>query len=162
MMDTLNEAVREYTIQLSVGRIQKAYRGILSFMTDLKAYLGRKYPEYSSGAFYPGYMDMTYFAITPPLIRDMKLKIALVYLHEENRFELWLAANNRHIQAETSEQLSHRDMGKYTLSQLNPGVDAIIATIIAEKPDFADPDVLMEWIDGEVDRFSRDMIALLE
>ena len=34
-------------------------------MAELKA-LEHKHPDYASGALYFGYMDMTYFAITPP------------------------------------------------------------------------------------------------
>jgi hypothetical protein len=40
-MGSLNDAVREYTAQLGLGHIQKAYRGIMSFFSDLKAVLER-------------------------------------------------------------------------------------------------------------------------
>ena len=36
-MDSLNDCVKEYTIQLGKGQIQKAYRGIMTFMSDLKS-----------------------------------------------------------------------------------------------------------------------------
>ncbi|MGE5422325.1 MAG: DUF7000 family protein, partial [Ignavibacteriales bacterium] len=38
-MDTLNNCIREYTIQLSHGKIQKAYKGIMTFMSGLSKYL---------------------------------------------------------------------------------------------------------------------------
>jgi len=37
-------------------------------------------------------MDMTYFAFTPSELKEKKLKIAIVYLHEQNRFDAWLGA----------------------------------------------------------------------
>lgn len=64
-MDSFNNHVREYTIQLSKGQIQKAYKGIMTFMSGLRTYLESMYPEYTASALYFGYMDMTYFAFTP-------------------------------------------------------------------------------------------------
>ena len=110
-MGSLNEDIREYTAQLQKGSIQRAYKGIMVFMSELKSALERKYPDYTSSALYYGYMDMTYFAITPPPpLKDKKLKIALVYLHTENRFEYWLAAANRMIQADIIKTLSGKDL----------------------------------------------------
>ncbi len=93
--EKLDRLVREYTVQLGKGRIQRAYKGILSFLSGLGAYLKDKYPDHSLSALYPGYMDMSYFAFTPPYLRDKRLKIAVVYLHEDNRIEAWLGGVNR-------------------------------------------------------------------
>ena len=64
-MTTMNEFVQEYTQQLAKGSIQKAYRGIMAFMSDLRSDLIKKYPDFSVSGLYFGYMDMTYFAFTP-------------------------------------------------------------------------------------------------
>ena len=160
-MDTLNSCISEYTNQLSKGQIQKAYKGIMTFMSSLRADLESKYPDYAMSTLYFGYMDMTYFAFTPPQLRQKKLKIAIVYLHEENRFEVWLAGNNRQIQAEYNALLSQRELGKYALSQINPGVDAIIAYSIIEKPDFDDPDSLKAQIETGTMEFIHDITAML-
>lgn len=161
MMDTLDAHVKEYTAQLAKGHIQVAYRGILGFMSDLRAHLEQKHPDYAVGSFYPGYMDMTYFAFTPPSLRDQKLKIAIVYLHEENRFEGWLAAANRQVQAQVSDMLREADLGRHTLTELKPGVDAIIGTIIVSQPSFADPISLENLIERETLRFIGEMQAIL-
>lgn len=160
-MEPLNSHIREYTAQLGKGQIQKAYRGIMAFMSDLKSDLERHHPASATGALYIGYMDMTYFAFTPPCLRQLKLKIAIVYLHEENRFELWLAAANRQVQASVINQLSNRDIGRYALSQVQPGVDAIIASAIATHPDFDSPDELKQLIETETIKFSKEMVSLL-
>ena len=99
-MKSMNDYINEYTNQLKKGHIQKAYKGILSFMSGLKTYLEKRHTDYTSGALYFGYMDMTYFAFTPVALKEKSLKIGVVYLHEENRFEVWLAGSNRRIQAE--------------------------------------------------------------
>jgi len=159
-MDSLNDSIREYTETLKKGRIQRAYRGIMTFMADLRSRIEQDRPELATGALYFGYMDMTYFACTPRELRDQKLKIALVYLHEENRFELWLAAANRQIQARVARQLSGRDLGRHMLMPIKPGEDAIISSVITTQPDFDHPEVLIHFLERELNRFSQEMMNL--
>ncbi|MDW7740600.1 MAG: hypothetical protein SCJ97_11200 [Bacillota bacterium] len=94
-MNSPKEIIREYNSQLSKGMIQAAYKYIMKFMSDLSIYLKKLHPDYTVSALYYGYMDMTYFAFTPDDLRNKKLKIAIVYLHEQSRFEVWLSGNNR-------------------------------------------------------------------
>jgi hypothetical protein len=159
-MDSLNGYVREYTAQLRKGQIQKAYKGIMTFLSDLKVYLESAGPDYASSALYFGYMDMSYFAFTPPELKDKKLKIAIVYLHEECRFELWLAANNRKVQADYIELLKNKDIGGYTLTKAGPGVDSIIETIIARQPDFDNAELLKRQIEAMTREFTENVISI--
>jgi hypothetical protein len=160
-MVSLNVHIREYTAQLGNGHIQKAYKGIMTFMSDLRTYLEGRYPDFAAGALYFGYMDMTYFAFTPSDLKNRKLKIAIVYLHEEGRFELWLAGNNRQIQADYIELLSHKNTGGYSLSQIHPGVDSIIASSIVELPDFNDAEGLKKQIEEKTIEFINDIVRIL-
>jgi hypothetical protein len=107
-------------------------------------------------------MDMSYFAITPPELREKKLKIAIVYLHEPGRFDAWLGGNNRHIQAAIIEQLSKKNLGGYQLSQVQPGVDSIIETLLVAQPDFDQPDALEHQIETRVVEFAEHMMTLLD
>src|SRR6056297_1596371 len=99
-MESLNEYIKEYKTQLSKGNIQKAYRGIMIFMSGLKTDLEKNYLDYIVSSLYFGYMDMNYFAFTPSGLKDKKLKIAIVFLHEQGRFEAWLGGSNRKVQSE--------------------------------------------------------------
>jgi hypothetical protein len=161
-MDPLNSSVQEYKIQLNKGHIQKAYKGIMTFMSDLRTCLEGKYSDYSTSALYFGYMDMTYFAFTPLKLKEKKLKIAVVFLHEDCKFELWLAGSNRKVQAEYIESLGRKDTGKYALSQMKPGVDSIIESTIMEQPDFNDIDRLKKQIETKTLEFVQDMISILK
>ena len=60
----------------------------------------------------------------------------MVYLHEQNRFEVWLGGSNRKVQAEYIELFKRKDIGDYKLSQASPGVDFIIEIQIADQLDF--------------------------
>ncbi len=160
-MDEFNSFIQEYKIQLSKGVIQKAYKGIVTFMSDLRIYLEGKHPDYNASSLYFGYMDMTYFAFTPFALKEKKLKIAIVFLHKDCKFELWLAGNNRQIQAEYIELLKYKDIGKYTLTQINPGVDSIIESTIVEQPDFDDIEQLKKQIETKTLEFVKDIISIL-
>ncbi|WP_320164220.1 DUF7000 family protein [uncultured Trichococcus sp.] len=161
-MESINEYIKEYTAQLSKGRIQKAYRGIMTFMSALRSYLESRYPDYTVGSLYFGYMDMTYFAFTPADLKNKKLKIAVVYLHEKGVFEVWLAGNNRKIQAEYIALMSSENIGIYKLSQVIPGVDSIIESTLVEKPDFDHPEELKKQIEKKTMAFVKDIISVLD
>lgn len=160
-MDTLNNYIREYKIQLSKGQIQKAYKGIMTFMSGLSTYLESRYPDYTVSALYFGYMDMTYFAFTPADLKIKKLKIAIVYLHEQGIFEVWLTGSNRKTQAEYIELMRCRNIGKYKLSQVLPGVDSIIEAGLVEKPDFDYPEELKKQIERKTIEFVNNITSIL-
>ncbi len=159
-MGSLNSAVSEYTAQLKKGELQKAYRGILAFMSGLGRRLEGDCPGCCAGSLYPGLMDMSYFSFTPPELRDGKLKIAIVYLHAQNRLEIWLGGINRKVQAETMERLSRRDLGKYKLTTPAPGVDSILEAVLMDHPDFDRTEVLYGLIRTGVTAFIRDMLLI--
>ena len=51
-MESLNEYIKEYKTQLSKGNIQKAYRGIMIFMSGLKTDLEKNYLDYIVSSLY--------------------------------------------------------------------------------------------------------------
>lgn len=160
-MISLNNHIQEYNIQLEKGHIQKAYKGIMIFMSGLNSYLAKKHLDFISSSLYFGYMDMTYFAFTPLELRNKKLKIAIVYLHIEGRFEVWFCGANRKIQSEYIDLLRNKNVVKYRLSQIKPGVDPIVESILVEVPDFDHPDELMMQIEHKTIEFVQDIVAIL-
>ncbi len=160
-MRKLNVSIREYTAQLQKGQIQEAYRGIMTFMSALKTTLESKHPEYAASDLYFGYMDMTYFAFTPLELKCRNLKIAIVYLHRENRFELWLGGSNRKVQSEYIDFFRGKDLGGYKLSKVSPGVDSIVEFIVSEQPDFDNGDELINIIEEKTIEFADRILRLL-
>jgi len=160
-MNGLQYDITEYTAQLKKGHIQRAYKGIMTFMSGFCSYLEGRYPGYTAGALYFGYMDMTYFSFTPPELKSKKLKAAVVYLHEECRFEVWLGGVNRKVQAEYIEKLRKKEIGGYKLSQVSPGVDSIIELVLTESPDFGNPEQLKVQLEEKTIGFIHDMVSIL-
>lgn len=160
-MQSLNEAIQEYTSILQQGQIQKAYKGIMTFMSSMKTFLENRHPDYPASGLYFGYMDMTYFAFTPPALKQRNLKIAIVYLHAENRFDAWLVGINRKVQAEYIEYFKGRDLGDLILSEVSPGVDSIVEMGLVQKPDFDHQEELKLSIESNVVEFIGKIKKLL-
>lgn len=158
-MESLKENIIEYRKQIEKGIIQKAYKGIMDYVMRLRTYLQNKYPKYTVGNIYYGYMDMTYFPLFSKKLKDRKLKIAIVFLHEACRFEVWLSGNNRQVQKGYSELISGNDWNKYRMDPKNP--DSIIEFTLDADPDFGDTDALTKKIEASTLSFLNDIEAFL-
>ena len=54
-MDTLQTSMQEYRTQLNKGMIQKAYKGLMDYMQELKTHFAKTQPAFSvSGSLYFG------------------------------------------------------------------------------------------------------------
>jgi hypothetical protein len=115
-----------YTEQMRTGVVPRVYQKIIKSMQELRRFLEAQDSNLVTWTLYQGYLDMTYFAITTPHLQSKKLKIAVVYQHENNTISLWLAAANRKLQAHYWHFFRDHPVEGYHLSQLAPGCDAII------------------------------------
>ena len=157
-MPELHESVSEYREQLKKGAIQHAYRGIMEYIMGLRTYFNNRCPDYAvSSNLYFGYMDMTYFACFPPALKERKLKIAVVFLHEEFRFEVWLAAANKQVQTQYWKQIKDSGWDKYRLVPSTQGADSIIEHVLVDGPDFRDLDALTRQIEEGTLAFIQDV-----
>jgi len=82
-------------------------------------------------------------------------------LHEQGRFEAWLGGSNKKIQAEYIELLGGKNIGKYKLSKVLPGVDSIIESILVEQADFVQLEELKMEIEKKILEFINDITAML-
>ncbi|MDK2980204.1 MAG: hypothetical protein PWQ55_551 [Chloroflexota bacterium] len=161
-MGSFAEAMQAYHRQLQQGDIQQAYRGLMDFMSALKTQLKTKYPDYQvSGSLYFGYMDMTYFAFTPPVLKDKGLKIAVVFVHETFAFEAWLSAANRGLLAQFAQRIDAAGWDKYRRVTPAQNPDAILECTLAADPDFSDLPALSARIEREALAFCADVQAFL-
>jgi len=159
-MESLQEYIEEYRKQLGKGVIQKAYQGLMGYIMDLRTHFGKKYPDFVPGNIYHGYMDMTYFPIFPRELTGKKLKIAIVFVHETIRFEVWLAAQNKQIQTKYRKLFKEGNWGEYRIPVATKGVDSIMEYTLTDTPDFNDLDALTEQLEkgtlaflGDIEKF---------
>jgi hypothetical protein len=161
-MESFHECMNEYRKQLEKGAIIKAYKGLMEYIMDLRMHLKNKYPDYFvSGSIYFGYMDMTYFSFFPKSIKDKNLKIAIVFIHEAFRFEVWLAGINKQVQKNYWKLFKESDWNKYPIVSTTKGVDSILEYTLVSNPDFSDLHALTKIIETETLKFIEDIEGFL-
>jgi hypothetical protein len=134
----------------------------MDYMQGLKTYFKNKYPDYSVGSnLYQGYMDMTYFSLFPDYLKERKLKIAIVLIHDKMRLEVWLSGVNKEIQARYWEIFKTKDLKNYRLTATLKGEDSIVEHTLVDKPDFDNPDSLTRLIENGTIKFINDIEGML-
>ena len=159
-MTVLQDCMNEFQNALQQGRIQKAYLGIIEFMQELRTHLSKKYPKgFTTGGFYQGYLDMSYFSFTPDSLKSTGLKIAIVFAYNNFRFEVWLAAGNKTIQKKYWDLFVESGWKKYHLVPEIQGYDSIMEDVLIENPDFDDRQLLVEIIEQKTISFIENIEA---
>ena len=144
------------------GVIQAAYRGLLQYIMDLRTHFKNKYPDYFvSGNIYQGYMDMTYFSFIPESLKQRKLKIAIVFIYDTFRFEVWLGGYNKQIQSKYWKLVKESDWNKYRIPSNIKGLDSIVEYTLVDNPDFSDLDALTKQIEEGTLTFIKDIESFL-
>lgn len=161
-MESFNQYMEEYKKEMKKGTIRNAYKGLMEYIMDLRTYLQNKYPDYFVSGLYYGYMDMTYFSFSPDSLKDKKLKIAVVFIHDTVRFEVWLSGQNKEIQRKYWKLLKERKWDKYNVVPTTDGFDSIIEHVLVPNPDFSDLDKLTKQIEEGTLKFSQDLQNFLE
>jgi hypothetical protein len=157
-MESFHEYMNEYKKQLDKGNIKEAYRGLMEYILGLRSYFKNKYPDYFvSGSIYFGYMDMTYFSFMPKSLKNKKLKIAIVFVHETFRFEVWLGGYNKQVQIKYWKLFKQSKWNKYNLVSTTKDADSILEFILVDNPDFSDLDKLTRKIENGTLKFIKDV-----
>ncbi len=157
-----SQAMSEYKKQLEKGTIKEAYTGLMDYMAHLRSYFEHKYSQIPvSGSLYFGFMDMTYFALFPAAVKEKKLKVAVVFLHEQFRFEVWLAGANKAVQSKFWHFFQENNWKRYTIPQTTSGTDSILEHVLVENPNFNDLDALTEQIENGTLAFIEEVTGYL-
>lgn len=156
-MNDFQGNMNEFRLMLNQGVVQKAYLGLIQYMLSLRTSFEKKYPDLMVTGLYQGYMDMTYFSITPKTLQDRKLKIALVFNYAAFRFEVWLAAYNKQVQTHYWNLIKESGWNRYLVVPSTKGYDAIIEHPVVDNPDFGNADILADEIEAGVLAFTKEI-----
>ncbi|MFN2282094.1 MAG: DUF7000 family protein [Anaerolineales bacterium] len=139
MADPLARSMAYFKAQLEDGRIIEAYQGLTAFFRDLRSHFEINCPQYEvPGSIYFGYLDMTYFSILTPTLKNRLLKVAVVLVYQPFRFEVWLSGRNRKVQEEVSRTIQQAGWQVYPLTP-DPGkADSVLSQVLIEDPEFSD------------------------
>ena len=134
----------------------------MEYIMSLRTYLHNKYPDYNvSSNIYFGYMDMTYFSFFPDSLKNKKLKIGIVFVHETFRFEVWLFGYNKTVQKKYWKLFKESSWNKYRIVPTTKGFDSIIEHILVDNPNFSDLDNLTKQIEKGTLNFIKDIEGYL-
>jgi hypothetical protein len=152
-MENLQMYMDEYRLHLEKGWIQKAYLGLQEYISSLRTLFQKKHLAFDvPGNIYQGYMDMTYFSIIPPALKQRKLKIAVVFLYDPFKFDIWLSGYNRQVQAHYWKLLRGMNL-QPNLVEDPVKADAILQHTLVVEPDFADLEGLTRQIESGTPSF---------
>ncbi len=160
-MNKLDADVRELQIRLKDGSVQRAYRGIVSYMSRLRGVFADKLGERAVSGLYQGYFDMTYFALFPDELKTRDLKLAIVFNYESFKFEVWLAARNRKVQKRYYELLLKTRYKRHPLIEPATGIDAIASAVLKENFSLETESTLTAQIIDGVTVFEKNIVAFL-
>lgn len=104
---------------------------------------------------------MTYFSLLPDELKNRKLKIAVVFIHETCRFEVWLSAVNKQVQARYWEFFKQSGWDKYRLVPAIQGADSILEQVLDDHPDFSNLDALTNKIKSGTVDFIDNVVGFL-
>jgi hypothetical protein len=160
-MHSVRKDVEEFRRQLEKGSIQKAYGALLSYMMGLRTFFKHNLAGSTVSGLYQGYMDMTYFALFPALLKQHNLKIAIVFNYDTFGFEAWLAAGNRKVQRQYWELFKDGQWPEYRVVTPATGIDSILECDLATDFDLDDADALTASIVETTVAFIADIEGFL-
>lgn len=161
-MSQFKEKIDRYTREVAVGDLPQVYRKILDSLSEIRRMIQKNHSDLVVGSLYPGYMDISFFALVSPELKARQLKLVLVYVHATGAFEGWLAGINRGVQKQYYSLLEGRDLGAWTLSSFGPGIDHLIKITLVEDPDFEALLLLVEKIDESLRLFHQESLLRLK
>jgi len=136
---------------------------LLGFMKGLRSYFSRKYPMgYAIGSVYSNETTITYFPFTPKTLKEKHLKIAIVFNHQHDQFEVWLAGQNKAIQKKYWEFFKNSERNMYHIPASIEEGFSIVDKVLIDHPAFDDVDKLIQQIESGTIAFINDVTTVLE
>jgi hypothetical protein len=131
---SLNTRIPAYKEAFASGEIQKTYQSLVGIVQNLRTEFSKKYKgEFSVANVLHGYIDFTYFYLQNDYLKKNKLKLAIVFNHQQAHFELWLLGQTKDVQIRYWEKLkgvkwvNPETMPEYSIFEVtllaNPGFD---------------------------------------
>jgi len=160
-MESFNRYMEDYRKEMKKGVIKEAYKGLMGYIMDLRTHFKNNYPDYFVSGLYYGYMDMTYFSFSPDSLKDRKLKIAIVFIHDTVRFEVWLSGQNKEIQRKYWKLFKDKNWNKYKIVPTIEDYDSIVEHVLVSNPDFSDLEALTKKIEEGTLKFIGDVEEFL-
>lgn len=88
-----------YRDLLLTTNLQEAYQEFIRLFRYLRSTLERQLPDYRfQSSISENAMEYAYFSFTNSMLKEMRLKLSVVFVHKTFQLEVWLSGVNRTIQ----------------------------------------------------------------
>ncbi len=85
----------------------------INYMSQLQQEFSKKLSgKFSVKKVLNGYLDYTYFYFTNDFLKEIKLKLGIIYNHQENCFKLWLMGAVKESQKNYWKRLKDTEWNK--------------------------------------------------
>ena len=129
-------------------------------MQWLRRHLRDKHREYKMGSFYQGAMDFTYFSLSTKELKTKKLKLVIIFNHQEASFEIWLAGQNKQVQKQYLALMDEKEMGAHYRASTHP--HSILEWEVLKNPNFNEMDTITNRIEEGVNVFLKDLNRVMD
>lgn len=135
---------------IETTNIQKCYQEIIRLIKYISLELEKEMPEYSfMGRVVENQMDFSYFQVTRQSLKELGLKVQIIFMHSTCKFEVWISGYNRKVQRNYYELLCNSDC-PFEMC-LNPERnDFIIKTVIETVAETDEPAAIIAEIKAKI------------
>ena len=156
---SLNARISAYKKAFASGEIQDTYQRLVGVVQNLRTEFSKRYKdEFSVATVLHGYIDYTYFYLQNDSLKKNKLKLAIVFNHQQAHFELWLLGQTKDVQTRYWEKLKGT---KWVNPQSMPEY-SIFEVMLLANPDFDNDTELSESLHTAFGRLSQEIFNTLE
>ncbi|ARN66114.1 hypothetical protein LBY41_004469 [Vibrio vulnificus] len=156
---SLSARIPAYKMAFESGELQRTYQDLVSIVQSLRTEFHKKYKgQFTVANVLHGYIDFTYFYLQDDYLKKHKLKLAIVFNHQQVQFELWLLGQTKDVQIGYWEKLQ----GVKWVNQDVMPEWSIFEVLMLADPDFDDPKVLSELIYSAFSELSLEILSTLK
>ena len=145
-MNFNSKLLSEYEELLRTTNLVVCYQEFIKLFRYIRVEMEKSMPEYKfQGNVTENGMDYSYFLFTNHQLKEKGLKIAIVFVHKEFQFEVWLSGFNRKYQCKYYEQLKGERV-PFELTDDSTRKDYILRVVLDKTIDISDGSHLINQI----------------
>lgn len=152
------DLLSEYKELLQTTNLREAYQEFIKLFRYIRLSLEKSMPEYKfQGNIVENGMDYSYFLFTNKNLKEKGLKMAVVFVHSNFRFEVWLSGYNRNHQLKYYDLLKGKNI-PFELTDNPIRKDYILRVTLEESADIWDGSLLIK----EIKSISNKLLMFVE
>lgn len=141
----------EYKELLQKTNLRECYQEFIKLFRYIRVSLEKSMPEYKfQGNIVENGMDYSYFSFTNHQLKEKGLKIAVIFVHRDFQFEVWLSGFSRKYQSKYYDLLKERNI-PFELTDNPAQKDYILRTTLDGTVDLSDGSLLIKEIRNILD-----------